>query len=510
MVHRDRRPAGHAASPGHVLIGPALLAVCLVLCSGRVPAARAQTPATPLSPGWNNVLYSGPPGPVASVLAQLGDDLAGVLIWDAAGQRWHSYYPGATSSGDLQTMLPGQVYWIDVITTAVLPPGLVSPGPALILPGWNNVSYVGPGAPGSTVLEQSPVWTWDAPAQKWLFRDPAKPAASDFQTLTVLQSYWVNLPGGPNASVAGSASSTPPKPPPTASSGCYPFSSMQPANSDVNDALSRAGLGGLQVDTSLAPSAEHTSPDGSVPQQPPYVPPTILRSIAWVESSWHQAGYSTQPGQSGPTLVSSGCAYGLMQIASGMSVSGSPTPQQQLIGTDYRDNIAAGVQILVNNWNRNPSALPFVGHRDPHILEDWYFAIWAYHCFGDSCAAYGVHDDPDDPSLPWPRPAFNSPDQRGSASSFATADYPYQEIVYGFVDNPPAPAGQPLWPAIQTLLPPHGTIGFPQPHVAPEASAHLDSGATLATVAPPVATGVPAPSGAPQVITPAFVSPAGN
>jgi hypothetical protein len=511
MPPGERLVTRRASSYRRGIVGAALLAACLLLWVGQGKLAEAQTPAIPLSPGWNNVLYTGAPGPISTALAPLGANLNGVLIWDAAGQRWHSYYPGATPPGDLQTILPNQAYWIDVTAATLLPPGLVSPAPVQLLSGWNNVAYVGPGAPGSSLIEQNPVWTWDALNQRWLFRDPTRPGASDFQSLTQLQTYWIDLTGNTTTSQPGNSAATPPSPTTSTSAGCYSFSSTQPALSDVNDALTRAGLGALQLSAGPAPSAEHTGSDGSTLQQPPYIPPTILRSIAWVESSWHQAGYSTQAGQSGPTLASSGCAYGLMQIASGMSVSGTPTAQQQLIGTDFSANVAAAVQLLVNNWNRNPSALPYVGRRDPHVLEDWYFAIWAYNCFGDPCSAYGVHNDPDDPSLPWPRPAYNSPDQHSSTTSFTAADYPYEEMVYGFVDNPPAPGGQPLWPAIQALLPQHGAVGFPEPHTTAEASAHLDNGAALATVAPPAsAAGTPAPSGAPQMITPAFAAAPGN
>ena len=42
----------------------------------------------------------------------------------------------------------------------------------------------------------------------------------------------------------------------------------------------------------------------------PYIPPTLLKAIAWIESSWAQADYSVPYGAVGPVLVSHACAYG--------------------------------------------------------------------------------------------------------------------------------------------------------------------------------------------------------
>jgi hypothetical protein len=431
-------------------------------------------------------------------LAPLAGNLSAVLIWDSVGQRWHQYYAGSPQTSDLQAMAPGQVYWIAVQTAASLPAGVASPSPTQIIPGWNNVAYIGPGTPGASTLEQTAVWSWDAPSQKWLFRDPARPAVSDFQALAVLRAYWVDLPGASGTTAASA--------PPEASArntGCFSFTSMQPGLADIEDAVSRAGSAALHVDPALELPSEHTGPDGSGTQQPGYVPPAVLRGIAWVETSWHQATWETPRGQSGPTLASSGCAYGLMQIASGMSISSSPTATQQLIGGDFRANVAAGAQLLAKNWNSDASFIPYFGRHDPHVIEDWYFAIWAYHCFGDNCSSYGAHDDPDDPSLPWPRPAYNSHEQLTSATSLTYADYPYEELIYGLIANPPLVNGKQEWQPIAVQLPPHGAVGFPTPHSVAEITAHLDNGST---VGGPQAVGTASatmPAGAPQIIGPA-------
>jgi hypothetical protein len=476
-----------------------------VLLVGDSGSTRAQPASTSLSPGWNNVLYTGAPGAIATVLAPLAGNLSAVLIWDALGQRWHAYYPGNVQASDLQSIVPGQVYWIAVQSAASLPAGIGTPSPVQIVSGWNNVAYIGPGSAGSSTLEQTSVWTWDAPSQHWLFRDPEHPQASDFQSLTPLRSYWIDLPGA-----SGQPAASAPPSAPSISGSCFAFTSTQPSVADIEDAITRGGNANLHGDPALELPAEHSGPDASGTVQPGYVPPIVLRGIAWAESSWHQSSYDTPRGRSGPTLVSSGCAYGLMQMASGMSITSSPTNTQQLIGTDFRANVEAGAQLLAKNWNSDASTIPIYGRHDPHVIEDWYFAIWAYHCFGDSCSSYGAHDDPDDPSLPWPRPAYNS-QQQSASTSLSASDYPYEELIFGLIGNPPLVDGHQEWQPISLELPPHGAVGFPKPHSVGEASAHLDSGATLAASSPLPASSVSlVPPGAPQVISPGVAALPGS
>src|SRR5438034_136767 len=163
-------------------------------------------------------------------------------------------------------------------------------------------------------------------------------------------------------------------------------------------------------------------------QPSPYMPPVLLKSIAWLESGWAQASYDppVQYGQVGPVLSSHDCGYGIMQITSGMqNVSGVPTLDQAMIGGHYAFNIARGARILADKWNAAPEFRPVVGSRNSQIIEDWYYALWAYNGF-----AFKNH--PRNPDYAWPRPAYDC----GSARS-----YPYQELILGCAQNPPARGG---------------------------------------------------------------------
>jgi hypothetical protein len=457
-----------------------LLTLLLAISFRQSPASSAQTGLV-LLPGWNNILYLGPTEPVPAALAPIQFAFSGALHWDAPGQRWQSFYPATPQTANLTVLQQGLTYWIAVSSPVSLAQPAIVPPPQQLAPGWNNVAYLGPGAPGSAQIEQSQVWAWDATAQRWRFRDPSAPAASDFQALTPLGVYWLFVSGaaGPSLpasppSVTATPSSTPT---PAGASSCQTFLSLQPQISDAADALTRAGIGALPA-TGISMPALQSGPDGSG-QQPFYIPPTIVEAVAWVETAWHQANWDTSRGASGPTLTSASCAYGLMQILNGMTIAGNPTVSQLAIGSDFHTNIAAGTAMLASDWNRSPDQLPYVGRHDPHILEDWYFALWAYHCFGPVCESYGAHNNPDDPALPWPRPVYNSPDQINSPLGLDYSDYPYQELVYGIIAYPPSANGKQLWAAIPVQLPPHGSVGYPQPNAIGEPSDHLEDGSSL-------------------------------
>ena len=173
----------------------------------------------------------------------------------------------------------------------------------------------------------------------------------------------------------------------------------------------------------------------------PYIPPVLLKAIAWIESGWAQASYDppVQYGQVGPVLSSHDCGYGIMQVTSGMqNVSGVPNLDQAMIGGHYAFNIARGARILAEKWNGAPEFRPVVGSRNSQIIEDWYYALWSYNGFASK--NHPLSHDPNRPPY-----LCNGTQPRGS--------YPYQELVFGCVTHPPVRGGVPLWPAQSVHLP---------------------------------------------------------
>jgi hypothetical protein len=95
-------------------------------------------------------------------------------------------------------------------------------------------------------------------------------------------------------------------------------------------------------------------------------------------------------------------------------------------------NLGSGMKILAGKWR----ATPCVGDNQPTILEHWYFATWAYNSFS-------WRNNPNNPDYPASRPPYNGP------GGLSRGSYPYQEIVWGYIRNPPSS----LWAPIAVSYP---------------------------------------------------------
>ena len=174
------------------------------------------------------------------------------------------------------------------------------------------------------------------------------------------------------------------------------------------------------------------------------IPPSLYKSIAWVESAagaWGNASGSVPFGGIGATLLSTDCGYGIGQITSGMGHAaappalefGVPSARQAIIGTHPLFNIAEGVRILADKWNSAPNFRPIAGTGDPAALEDWYYAIWSYNGF-----AFSNH-----PLNPGRNPlrgdVWHCNDKTAPGfGTFVRSDFTYEELVYGCLRYPPA------------------------------------------------------------------------
>lgn len=461
--------------------------VCVLVSSfASSPLARGQSPAptttvvTPLLPGWNNVAYLGPTAPIAQVLAPLGSTFRTAWEFDAQRQTFRAYNPRLPAVSDLTQLTTRRAFWIDMAQGGSLTyQGQPATGPTVLYPGLNSIAYVGQEGPLAEVLaglagRVQGVWRWDAATQRWQGAIPGVPLASEFTTMSPGRAYSIQVTGAGTFELRGPEVLRPAPSAMPATRTCYAFQTRQPDLAELRVAFNRAGFGRLIPDASFAMPALETQADGDGAPTAAYVPPTLLKAIAWTESSWRHAAYEVQRGATGRTLSSTSCAFGIMQILTDMQITERPTARQELIGNDYRYNIAAGTRILADKWNLAPSLLPVVRPRDPKALENWYYALWAYHCYGERCTELGLHDNPDDPALTWPRPVFNSQEQLSSRGRFTRADYPYQELVYGVILNPPRADGTPIWLPLPVTLPPPGSVSHPTPKAFEQMGQTLD------------------------------------
>ena len=197
---------------------------------------------------------------------------------------------------------------------------------------------------------------------------------------------------------------------------------------------------------------------GSSQTTPPHIPPVLLKAIAWIESGWAQGSYDpfVPYGSVGPTLVSHDCGYGIMQVTSGMqNITGVPNLDQVMVGGHYGFNIARGARILADKWNQSPEFRPLVGNRDPHIIENWYYALWGYNGFVFKNHPLNPVYDPN-------RPPFSCGPENDGLGHNAAA-YPYQERVMGCAAHPPVRGGIRLWEPVDVTLPNRADPAFAGP-----------------------------------------------
>ena len=96
------------------------------------------------------------------------------------------------------------------------------------------------------------------------------------------------------------------------------------------------------------------------------VPSVILMAIAYQESGWRQFDASGNPVVG---YNDSSQDVGIMQI----NTSGRSDVDRLMSDIDY--NIDVGARMLDSKWKLAPG----IGDRDRNVLENWYFAIWAYN-----------------------------------------------------------------------------------------------------------------------------------
>lgn len=225
------------------------------------------------------------------------------------------------------------------------------------------------------------------------------------------------------------------------------FNGTQLCNAESNALIQKAAAG----DLGSAGPAIGTINDGcgkpKVKTPVPFQMPCVLaKSVGLVESRWKQFDAATC-GTKGPTVISFDCGYGVMQVTSGMSGGAGFDPTRVANETAY--NVGTGMLIMASKWR----ATPCVGDNEPAVMEDWYYATWAYNGF---CWC----NNPNNTNFAWPRPPYNGP------GTLARAKYPYQEIVWGIVQYPYAGTyeGQAIsYPSRASITNPPSAIPAPTP-----------------------------------------------
>ncbi|MFE9421729.1 RHS repeat-associated core domain-containing protein [Kitasatospora sp. NPDC006697] len=262
---------------------------------------------------------------------------------------------------------------------------------------------------------------------------------------------------------------------------------MQPSAAQVEWAIQMAEQG-LLTGTQYTRPANFANlglvayaPNGDFPRIPlqhpagdtwDSVPRSVYQAIVAQESNFSQASWHSLPGVPGDPQIAdyygaggtvtqldyskADCGYGLGQVTAGMS-AGDGTYSvhgQWKIAVDYQENVAAGLQILENTWNKLYSMGALVNGGDPRYLENWYLAAWAYNSGIQPTAAYGNTTNctpsatctgPDGTwGLGWGNNPMN-PDYPPNRTPYLSTTYddarhpgswPYEERIMGWIGSP--------------------------------------------------------------------------
>lgn len=226
----------------------------------------------------------------------------------------------------------------------------------------------------------------------------------------------------------------------------------QPYPGELVDFFERAGINRLLNNVPTLPQIYRGYPPAQLRLVSPYVPCILLKAVGYTESpGWKQ--FDASYNQSGNTLISDDCGYGMMQITSGMGGGSGFEPSR--VAGEPAYNIGTGTQVLIQKWN---SVNAYIGANNPYVVENWYYAVWAYN--GWDSYNNPNRNCPDlnpDCGTAWNpiRAPFDGSQPRGW--------YPYQELVWGYAANPPVYQGAPFWQAALLTLPPGQSITDPPP-----------------------------------------------
>lgn len=186
---------------------------------------------------------------------------------------------------------------------------------------------------------------------------------------------------------------------------------------------------------------------------PCHFPCLLLKAIYLTESSWRQFC------DSGRTVVSFDCGYGIAQVTSGMRRGETSAFDPERVAASPAYNVSVGAAILADKWRISPC----VGDNDPDVIEDWYFAVWGYNGFS-------YRNNPNNPMYAADRVEFRTP---GVPSAQVRGNYPYQELVWGFAHYPLSSAH---YTGLGLAYPDRSEIcsscGFPTMHISEPRGAH--------------------------------------
>lgn len=183
------------------------------------------------------------------------------------------------------------------------------------------------------------------------------------------------------------------------------------------------------------------SPNGALTAG--FVPHVVLFAIGAAEDDTADNYWRNNDGCSPltPHVHADGLGWGTMAV--------SPPDRNDQYDQIPAFNISHGADILIGKWNARfgigygGAGYPQLNNNDPNEIEDWFFAIWGYNGYTCSSAYLQDNNPRDHPSTNYMNWSPNQPRN----------DFTYQDVVYYYMQNPPADAYSQTGPAGKYYLP---------------------------------------------------------
>ncbi len=151
-----------------------------------------------LSDSWNLISINNvsTEKSVKSVLRSIADEY--VSVWAFDDGKWLIYDPANPDFSDLQEMVPGKGYWINMNNSFdVTVSGISVSDTVELSEGWNLVGYNStlPKATSDVIasIADNVISVWAYKDEKWIVYDPANPDFSDLTTMEPGYGYWFNM-----------------------------------------------------------------------------------------------------------------------------------------------------------------------------------------------------------------------------------------------------------------------------------------------------------------------------
>ena len=157
-----------------------------------------ETQSIFLNNGWNLISLDRNPEntEIATIVDSIIDKI--ISIWSYTNHQWQVYDPSNPEFSDLDHMVPGKGYWINISDNEEISiSGSTTLNTIGLAEGWNLVGYKSEEdrntAEAFSSIASNILSVWRYKDDSWQVYDPQNPEFSDLETMEAGYGYWINV-----------------------------------------------------------------------------------------------------------------------------------------------------------------------------------------------------------------------------------------------------------------------------------------------------------------------------